>query len=422
MKNKSLIQVLIAIIAAFIIGLWAGPDTKLFGINLVRVFNLIGQLFLNALTLMMVPLVSSSIILGTARMGGDKSFGSLGSKTFGFYVLTSFLAVLVGYFLVNFISPGQFQSEALSIIEPGLRNLAPETGDAFDKVEQLLFHLVPDNVLAVASKGQMLGIIFFCLLFGYFASRIESQYSNILLGFWSGVFQVMMSITQLVMKALPIGVFGLVAKVAATTGIDAIKSLALFFCTVLLGLFIFACIILPLLLKTIARVNPWRHFQAMAPALFTAFSTSSSAASLPIAIECVEKRAGVSNRICSFTVPLGASINLTGTALYICVVVFFVAQAYQFHMDIPTQITIILMSLLTSMGMAGIPSASLVAIMIILQSIGLPAEGIALVLAVERILDMCRTTVNVFGNTCCAVLVARTEGENNVLKTVHIPA
>lgn len=198
-------------------------------------------------------------------------------------------------------------------------------------------------------------------------------------------------------------------------GLGSVESLLYFFVTVLVGLIVFMFVILPLFLRLMG-LSPWRHLRAMAPALVTAFSTSSSAATLPITMDCVEKRAGVSNRICSFVVPLGTSINLSGSALYECVAVLFIAQVYGFEMSIIHQAIIVVLSLLTSMGVAGIPSGSLVAILIILNAMGFPAEGLALILPVDRILDMCRTTVNVFSDASCAVLVAHTEGEK-VLET-----
>jgi Na+/H+-dicarboxylate symporter len=172
---------------------------------------------------------------------------------------------------------------------------------------------------------------------------------------------------------------------------------------------------LPILLKVIARVRPGRHFKAMGPALITAFSTSSSSATLPVTIDCVEKRAGVSNRICSLVIPLGTSINMSGSALYECVAAMFVAQAYGIDLSFSTQFIVVLLALITSIGVAGVPSASLVAIIAILKAIGLPIEGIGMFIAVDRVLDMCRTTVNVFSDSCCAILVARTEGEKDVL-------
>ena len=224
-----------------------------------------------------------------------------------------------------------------------------------------------------------------------------------------------MKLTHLVMWVLPIGVFGLVAKVLSTTGLEAIKPVALFFVTVLLGFAVHALIVLPLLLKFFGRVSPIAHFRAVSPALVTAFSTSSTAATLPMTIECLEERAKVSNRITSFTLPLAASVNMSATALYACVVVIFIGQVYGLEMDFSTQFIIAVMALLTSMGMAGVPSAGLISIMAILQTVGLPAEGIGLILAVERFLDMLRTVVNVLTNSCSTVLVARAVGEKDVL-------
>ena len=283
----------------------------------------------------------------------------------------------------------------------------------------VFLQIIPSNIVD-AFHGQMPGLIFFSLLFGYALSKIEQHPQSILFGFWQGVFQSMLKITDIIMIFLPLGVFCLVAKSFTHAGLDSLRSLALFFVTVIIGLSAFMFLALPLLLKLIGRVKPLNHFRAMAPALITAFSTSSSSATLPVTIECVEKRAGVSNRICSLVIPLGTSINMSGSALYECVAAMFIAQVYGVELTFPTQFTIVLLSLVTSIGIAGIPSASIVAIIVILKALGLPAEGVGLLFAVDRILDMCRTTVNVFSDSCCAVLVARTEGEKNVLTESYV--
>ena len=228
---------------------------------------------------------------------------------------------------------------------------------------------------------------------------------------WEAVFQTMMGITMFVMKFAPIGVFGLVAKTVAKTGFDALIPMLVFFFTVLAALFVHAFITLPVLLKVIGKIAPVKHIKAMSPAMLTAFSTASSSATLPLTLECIEKNAGVSNRTSSFVLPLGATINMDGTALYECVAAMFIAQAYGLDLSLTVQFTIVLVALLTSVGVAGIPSASLVAIAVILGAIGLPAEGIGLLLVTDRILDMFRTSVNVFSDSCCAVIIARTEGE-----------
>lgn len=417
-----LLYVFIAMILAIIAGSITGSEMTLLDVPFLHIYSLIGQLFLNALTLVVVPLVAASIITGTARMGKEKSFGTLGLRTFGLYLLTTAIAVSIGWFLSIVFSPGT-DKQAASSLNTLLNSSGPlpefpgmQDGHAFRTIEQILLKLIPSNILAVASQGQMLGLIFFSLLFGFFIPKVEQEAGEVILNFWKGIFQIMMCMTHLVMKALPFGVFGLVAKVVATTGFDSFKPIAYFFFTVIFSFMIYAFVALPILLKVLGKVNPIKHFKAMSPALFTAFSTSSSAATLPVTIDCVEERAGVSNRVCSFTIPLAISLNLSGTGLYNCVAVFFICQAYGLSLSLPLQFLIAMMSLLTSIGMAGIPSASIAAIVMILQTVGLPGDGVVLIMAVERILDMFRTSVNVLGHTCCAVLIAKFEGEGNVLQ------
>jgi len=420
-KNAPLIKVLAAIFLAIIAGMLTGPEANIFGIPIVQLYDLVGRLFLNALMLVVVPLVAASIITGAARMGAEESFGTLGVKTLFYFMLNLSLAILVAYTVVTIIAPGV---DHISVVEnatdatklKAIEQAGQEGG--FAKIEQILFKIVPSNIIAAASQGQMLGLIFFCLLFGYFIPKIETHAASVMLSFWKGVFQLMMKITHLVMKALPIGVFGLVAKVVATSGVESFKSVAWFFLAALIALAIHTFIVLPSLLKFIGGVSPIAHFKAMSPALLTAFSTSSSAATLPVTIDCVEKRAGVSNRICGFTVPLGTSMNLSGSALYICLVVMFITQVYGVELSFATKAVILIMSLLTSLGLAGIPSACLIGVVVTLQMIGLPADAIGLIFAVERILDMLRTVVSVFGNTCCAVLIARSEGEKDILTQI----
>ncbi len=275
--------------------------------------------------------------------------------------------------------------------------------------------MVPANIVAAAANGQMLGLIFFSLLFGYFINSLRGDAVKMQKNFWRGLLDIMMAMTNLVMKFAPIGVFALVAKVILVSGLEAFRPLAWFFVTVIAALALHMFVLLPSVLKFIARVKPSLHFKAMMPALLTAFSTSSSSATLPVTIDCVENRAGVSNTVSGFTLPLGATVNMDGTALYECVAAMFIAQAYGLQLDAVTQFTIVLIALLTSIGVAGIPSASLVAITIILAAIGLPLEAVGLILVVDRVLDMCRTAVNVFSDSCCAVTIARLEGERTSL-------
>ncbi len=402
--------VLAAIVLAIAFGSWAGPDIGVFGISFYAIVDLLGTIFLNALTLVVVPLVSSSIITGISRIGSEGAFGRLGGKMFFFYFSTSLLAILIGLFFVNVIHPGgEGLKETLNT--PNFNFVAPESGTFV----QMLISIIPSNIVAAFSKGEMLGLIFFSILFGYALSKIPASSSLAVQAFFKGIFETMIEFTHIIMKFLIVGVFCLVSKVFMTTGIQSLKAVSLFFAAVMSGLIVFFFIGLPLMLKLIAKVSPIRHFKAMAPAIVTAFSTSSSSATLPITIDCVEKRVGVSNRICSLVVPLGTSINMSGSALYECVAAMFVAQSYGLDLNFSTQFLIVLMSLFASIGVAGVPSGSLVAIIIILRTVGLPMEGIGLFIAVDRLLDMCRTTVNVFSDSCCAVFVAKSEGEKGIL-------
>lgn len=410
--NTALFKVFFAIILAVVAGKLTGTSVGIAGVTFYQIYGLVGQLFLNALNLVVVPLVSASIITGTAKLGKEKSFADLGLKTFGYFLGTTFLAILVGWILVSLIEPGMGADQINKLSESRIHEITAQANEAtFVKFEKIFLKIIPSNILAVASQGDMLGLIFFCLLFGFLLSKIDPETSHTLQNFFKGIFQVMMKITELVMWFLPIGVFALVAKAAATTGIEAFASVGLFFITVLLGLAIYMFILLPLLLKTVAQVSPIKHLKAMAPALVTAFSTTSSAATLPVTMECVEKKIGVSNRIASFTLPLATSVNLAGSALQVIVAVFAISQSYGVFLSFPTQCFVFLMTFCLSFGMAGIPSASLIAIVLILTSIGFPPDSIGLILAVERILDMFRTCVNVYSNSCCAVLVAKSEKE-----------
>ena len=418
-------QILISLALAIIAGSLAGMHAGIFGLRFYAVFDFIGALFLNALKMLIVPLVVSSIIVGVAGIGSGGAFGRLGLKTLLYYLTTTTFAVLVGLLMVNLLAPGMVDGEPAK----HLLGMAGSSADIAAKVEGkgsadlvgIFLRMVPPNIVAAAAHGQMLGLIFFSLLFGFFMARIEEDYAESQYRFWQGTFQVMMKITDWVMKFAPIGIFGLVAKVVAETGYSAFVPLAWFFVCVLLGLAVHFFVVLPILLLLVGRVNPLDHYRAMAPALLTAFSTSSSAATLPLTMECVEKSAGVSNRTTSFVLPLGATVNMDGTALYECVAAMFLAQAYGIHLGFVQQFTIVLMALVTSIGVAAIPSASLGAIAIILGAIGLPVEAIGLILAVDRVLDMCRTSVNVFSDSCGAVIIARRTGEENILGKPSLP-
>ena len=418
-------QILIALALAAVAGLVLQPDSELFGVSFLAVCGFLGTLFLNALKMLIVPLVTASIICGMMELSAEH-LGRLGGKTLLYYATTSLFAILIGLFMVNLVQPGLIDGEPVK----DMIGLAAETDNVLQKVDgrgagdiaEVFLRMVPANIVAAAANGQMLGLIFFSLLFGYFINTLKGDSQRTQKQFWRGLLDIMMAMTNLVMKFAPIGVFALVAKVILVSGLEAFRPLAWFFFTVIAALALHMFVLLPLILKFVARVKPSLHFKAMMPALLTAFSTSSSSATLPITIDCVEQRAGVSNTVTGFTLPLGATVNMDGTALYECVAAMFIAQAYGLQLDMVTQFTIVLIALLTSIGVAGIPSASLVAITIILGAIGLPLEAVGLILVVDRVLDMCRTAVNVFSDSCCAVTIARLEGEQTALLDNPRPA
>ncbi len=407
-------QILIAIIVAVILAALS-RESGIGSEPLYAVSDFLGTLFISALKMLIVPLIASSIIIGVAGIGSSGNLGKLGGKTLMFYALTTLLAILVGLFLVNLVQPGLADGKPvrdLLALDADTADVIEHVGnkDAGDVIE-IFLRMVPPNIVAAAAKGEMLGIIFFCLLFGYFMTRLDHEIAEPLFRFWNGVFHVMMRMTEWVMMFAPIGVFGLVSRVVIKTGFDAAGPLLIFALVVLAALAFHTLVTLPLLLKLVARVSPLAMLRVISPAMLMAFSTASSSATLPVTMECVEKGAGVSNRISSFVLPLGATVNMNGTALYECVAALFLAQAYGLELGFVTQFSIVVIALVTSIGVAGIPSASLVAIAIILAAVGLPVEAIGVLFVFDRVLDMARTSVNVFGDASCAVIVARLQGE-----------
>jgi len=360
--------------------------------------------------MIIIPLILTSIITGVASVGSSGNLGRLGLKTMGFYIFSTLAAIVTGFFFVSTIKPGVGAELGFNV---PVENISAAT----DSFGDTLMKIVPTNIFQSLTEGHMLAIIFFAILFGYFITRIQPTRKDILMDFLNAVLDVIMKITMFVIRFTAIGVFSITAKVIAQQvqmGNDiseVIGRLGLYFITVLASLFFHTFVTLPLSVKLIGRTNPIRHFVNMATPLLTAFSTSSSNATLPLTIEAVENKDGVSNKIASFTLPLGATINMNGTALYECVAVMFISQAYGIELTGAQQIVVIFTALLAAIGSAGIPMAGLVMMAVVLNAVGLPLEGIGLVLAVDRILDMFRTAVNVYGDTCAAVIIAKSEGE-----------
>jgi Na+/H+-dicarboxylate symporter len=425
-------QILIAIILAGIVGgivfnafESTGVDPTLFGVKYLTIFDYIGTIFLNALKMIIVPLIMSSIIVGVAGIGSGGDLGALGGKTLLFYASTTLAAILLGLLLINAVGPGYVDGEPardLLALEANTAEIAAKVeGRGVNDVAEVFLRMVPPNVVKAAVEGQMLGIIFFAILFGYFMTHLDNEYAEPLYRFWNAVFHVMMKMTEWIMKFAPIGVFGLVAAVIAKAGYKATGPLAVFAVVVLTALAVHAFVTLPLLLRFVGGVKPYQTLKACAQPMLTAFSTASSSATLPVTIDAIEENVGVSNKVSSFVLPLGATVNMNGTALYECAAAMFIAQAYGLELTFGVQFSIVVIALLTSIGVAGVPSASLVAIAIILAAIGLPIEAIGVLMVFDRILDMARTSINVWGDCSCATIVARLQGEETKLAVKPTP-
>jgi proton glutamate symport protein len=413
-------QILISIVLAIVVGYVINQTTTdtftpgIFNTSAVTILAFVGKIFLNALKMIIIPLIMSSIIIGVASIGASGNLGKLGGKTLLFYAVTTIAAVLVGLLVINTVKPGIVDGnpagDLLSLTEP-VKNLATIDDSSLEIVFGIFERMVPPNLVDAAVSNNMLGMIFFAILFGYFMTKLDNEFAEPLYRFWNGIFHVMMRMTEWIMAFAPIGVFGLIANVVAESGFGAARPLAVFALSVLGALAIHALITLPLFLRFVGGVSPWRTFQGVSPAMLTAFSTASSSGTLPVTMDTVENNLGVSNKVSSFVLPLGATVNMNGTALYECAAAIFIAQAYGLDLTFGVQFTIVMTALLTSIGVAGVPSASLVAIAIILAAVGLPAEAIGVLLVFDRVLDMARTSINIWGDASCATIVARLEGE-----------
>lgn len=365
-----------------------------------------GDIFLRLLKMLIIPLILSSIISGVTNIGSGQNLGRIGLKTIFYYVSTSMLAIITGLLLVNLFKPGVGADLNLSEDVEGLVDVQKTLGET-------LIEIVPDNIFRAMATADMLSIIFFAIIFGFFITRANEKPRVLLTNFFNAIFDVMMKITMFVIKLTPIGIFGIVAKVVADQDdlVGLISRMGLYMGTVVAALSIHAFITLPLLVKLVGKAGPYSHLSNMTTPLLTAFSTSSSGATLPLTMSTVEKKSGVSNKISSFTLPLGATINMDGTALYECVAAMFIAQAYGVDLAFYEQLIVLITGLLASIGAAAIPMAGLVMITVILSAVGLPLEGVGLILAVDRILDMFRTATNVWSDSCGAVIIAKSEKE-----------
>lgn len=398
-------QILLALIFGLLLAAGLAqlaPDTRAEALTAIRVP---GQLFLNALKALAIPLVVATLIAGIG--GQQQRIGRLGALAIAFYGLSTLLAVCAGLFVANVMAPGLH-----AVAPPGgwLATASHEAvglpGQGAPGWDDALLAIVPANLFKASVEGNLLALVLFALAAGLAVRTLPAPLRESQQKFWEGLQQVLLTLVQWVLKTAPVGVTALVCVSASQVGWAALQPLLWFVATVLAGLFIHAVISLGLTLRLLARVSPREHARAMSPALWMAFSTASSSATLPLTLRCLNERAGVPSGVTSLTVPLGATLNMDGTALYECVAVLFLAQLLGADLDLAQQITVMLLALATSIGMAGIPAASLVAIALILQRVGLPAEALGLLLITDRPLDMCRTAINVWSDSVAARLVA----------------
>ena len=388
------------------IGLFLGVIAGwLVGEPILPVAEPLAELFLRLLRMAIMPLIITSIISGVVSVGSAIGLGKLGLRTFGYYIVSSLTAIITGLILVNIFTPGIGA-------EIGLEKSVDTVAAANQSIQDLLLRIIPENPFKSMADGDVLPVIFFSVLFGYFITRLADKQKKYMGDIFQAAFEAMMKLTQFVVWSAPLGVFGITARIVAKTGFSAFQSLGFYFIVVLAGLLIHAFINLPLLLRLIGGRNPVKHYQGMPSAIITAFSTCSSMVTLPLTMSAVTEHSGVSKKVASFTLPIGATVNMDGTALYECVATIFIAQVYGIDLSFGAQVIVVITALLASIGAASVPMSGLVMMSIILNAVGLPLEGVGIILAVDRVLDMFRTTVNVLSDSVGSVIVARLEGEN----------
>ncbi len=390
------------IFVGFFLGILAG---WLLGERVLPVAQPLAEVFLRLLRMAIMPLIITSIISAVVSVGSAKGLGRLGWKTLAYYITSSMMAIFTGQILVNLLQPGVGA-------ELGLQATPEQLPAAQHGLTDLLLNIIPENPFQAMAEGNVLPVIFFSILFGYFITTLpEGQRSH--MGDWfDAAFHAMLRLTMFVVWTAPLGVFGIIARIVAQTGFEAFRSLGFYFLVVLAGLAIHFFVNLPLLLAVAARVNPVKHYRGMPPALLMGFSTCSTIVTLPFTMEAVTGNSKVSEKVANFVLPIGATMNMDGTALYECVAAIFIAQVYGFDLSLGAQLTVAITALLASIGAASVPMSGMVMLFVVLNAVGLPLEGVGLILAVDRILDMFRTALNVLSDSVGSVVVARLEGES----------
>ena len=408
-------KILIGLVLGIIVGIVANQlkITPFFS-TYIKPF---GTAFIRLISMVVVPLVFASLFVGTASLNDIRKLGRIGGKTIAYYLCTTAIAIIIGLVLANIFKPGSGLTKATQ--EQLLANYSAEAQTKIDTalkkpgIAETLIDIIPTNPIRSLAEGEMLQIIFFALILGIAITLLPQEKGALVIKFSDGVNEAMIKLVHIIMEFAPYGVFALMATIIGEFGLGILGPLFKYSIIVIVGLILHVAITYTLALKllTKARVNLRRFYRGIRPAQLIAFSSSSSSATLPVTMECVEENLGVSKEISSFVLPLGATINMDGTALYQGVAAVFIAQVFGMDLTVGQQLTIVLMATLASIGAAGVPGVGMITLTMVLKQIGIPLEGIALILGVDRILDMCRTIVNITGDATCATVVAFSEGQ-----------
>jgi Na+/H+-dicarboxylate symporter len=388
-------QVLIALVAGVAFG-WRAPAAA-------ESIGFLGDLFLRLLKMIIIPLIFTSLVSGIASLGTARSVGRVGIRTIFYYTVSTTLAITVGLTLVNIIQPG------IHLELAGAGELPEGFSTATQTLPDFLLRMVPDNIISAMAAGDVLPVIVFAILFGLFLTRLNGPNVDAVHRVVDGILEIIQALTLAIVKLAPVGIFALLAREVARSGPGIIWDLRYYFVTVGAGLLIHATITLPTILFVFGRRQPLVYGRKMAPALATAFSTASSSATLPLSMECSEE-AGNRRGVTSFVLPLGATVNMDGTALYEAVAALTIAQMYGVELGLAQQALVLLTALLASVGAAGIPMAGLVMLVVVLEAVGLPLAGIGTIIAIDRVLDMMRTATNVWSDLVGTAVINRFEG------------
>lgn len=392
--------------------LWSGNGVLEFVVD--KLADPVGRMWLRMLIMIVVPLVFASVTLGVAGLGNLKKLGRMGVKTVAFFLMSSALAAAIGLVLMNWLRPG-------AGVPPGVRDRLVGTyqSEATRSMElaggagfgtEMLVNIVPRNPIGAMAQGDMLGVIFFSLVFGMGLGLLPKEKSATMLSFLRGLENTVTMIIDMVMKLAPYGVFCLIFTITARFGFDLLAKLGWYVVAVLAGLAFQQVVVFPILVRILARLSPLDFLRAIKKVMLTAFTTSSSSATLPTTMRESEEQLGVPSEVSRFVLPLGATMNMNGAAIFLAMSSLFIAQVLGVELNLTSQMIVVVMSVVSAVGAAGVPSGSMPLLILVLEAVGVPGEGVAIVFGVERLLDMTRTVINVSGDITCAAFISRSEG------------